>query len=122
MLHITVVAVMISLDLVSQAPAKASTWVMVESKEGGFSFSMPTKPIEQMIEVPSPIGKVKAKLYICPVQDSALIVQQMSLPASVPASNVAAELEAAKKAAAANMPKSVSEKKIKAGPYPDWNS
>ncbi len=62
MLYTSFVAVVLSLELVSQTPAKASSWVVVQPKEGGFSFSMPAKPQEQPIEVPSPIGKVKAKM------------------------------------------------------------
>ncbi len=119
MFHASLVAVLLSLELVSQTPAKTSSaWVAVESKEGGFSVSLPGKPIEQTMELPSPVGKLKAKMFICLFQDCALIVQQISLPVAVPASNIATELEAAKKAAAPNLPKLVSEKRIKVGDVP----
>ncbi len=46
------------------------------------------------------------------------MVQQISLPCPVPPNNIAAELEAAKKAAAPGLPKLVSEKRIIAGDVP----
>lgn len=115
MLHTSLVAVLLSLELVAQTPGKAPAWVVTQSKEGGFSFSTPIKPIEQKMEIPSPIGKVAANMYICPFQGGALIVQQITFPQPVPQNEVGAALEAAKKTAAPNMPKLVSEKRIKVG-------
>jgi hypothetical protein len=115
MLHASLAAVLLALELVSQMPDKDSSWVVVRSEEGQFSFSMPTKPREQMMEIPSPIGKVNAKIYVGLVQDCTLMAQQMNLPNSVPDKNVAAELQSAKKTAGVNLPKLVSEKPIRVG-------
>ncbi len=115
MLHATLAAVLLALELVSQVPDKESSWVVVRSEDGNFSFSMPTKPREQTMEIPSPIGKVNAKIYVGLVQDCALMAQQMNLPNSVPEQNVAGELQAAKKSAGVNLPKLISEKPIRVG-------
>jgi hypothetical protein len=115
MLHASLVAVLLAFELVSQAPNPGSSWVAVQSKEGGFSFSMPDKPREQSKEVPSPTGQITVKDYICRVRDSALIVQYVALPSPVPPDMVASRLDAAKKNATPNMPKLISEKRISAG-------
>jgi hypothetical protein len=118
MLHTSFVAVLLSLQLVSQAPEKAATWVVVQSKEGGFSFSMPAKPIEQSTEVKGPAGPLKIKLYLCSIQGDGFVVQQVKLPGPVPPNMIASQLEAAKKVMPASMPKLVSEKRIKLGEVP----
>jgi hypothetical protein len=115
MLHTPVVAVVLTLELLAQAPGNGSSWVVVRSKEGAFSVSMPAQPQEQSMDIPGPLGTVKAKMYICASRDGAFLVQQIALPNSVPTERVAAELQAAKKVAAQKLPKAVSEKPIKVG-------
>jgi hypothetical protein len=118
MLHTSFVAVLLSLELVSQSPGKASSWVVVQSQDGDFSFSMPGKPHEQTNDISSPNGPVKMKVYIYTVQDAALIVHLTPLPAPVPPNMVPARLDAAKKSASPNLPKLVAEKRISAGNVP----
>jgi hypothetical protein len=118
MLHTSFVAVLLSLELVSQTPGKASSWIVVQSKEGGFSFSMPAKPQEQTTEVKSPVGPLKMKLYTCPIQDNSLLVQHLYLPRPVPPNMVASQLEAEKKTLPSNFPKLVAEKRISVGDVP----
>ena len=67
---------------------------MVEPKEGGFSVAMPAKPIEQSQEVPTQIGKVMAKFYVCKVANGALVAQCQILPGVVPQINNLEEFEA----------------------------
>ena len=71
MVSSSMIAVLLSFGLVAQAPGVPQGWVVVEPKEGGFSVAMPAKPIEQSQEVPTQIGKVMAKFYVCKVANGA---------------------------------------------------
>ncbi len=115
MVYTSCVAVLLSLELVSQTPAKAaSAWVAVESKEGGFSFSMPGKPAERIMQVPGPNPNLKAKTYVCAIGESGFVVQQVTLPSPIPPDEVAAQYQQGKNAVI-EPPQLVSEKRIKSG-------
>jgi hypothetical protein len=87
MVPLCMMAVLFSLELVGQAPQEApkepGEWVVIESKEGRFSFVMPVQPRELTNEQQTPAGKLKSTVYMCAKGDSALVFRYEVLPHEV---------------------------------------
>jgi hypothetical protein len=84
MITLSMAAILLSLDIVGQAPAKAPNgsgeWFVIESKEGMFSFAMPVRPRELTSDQQTPAGKIKTTVYICQNADTALAVRHEIVP------------------------------------------
>ena len=116
MLHSLLVAVLLSLELVSQTPGKTSVktanWVVIQSRDDGFSFSMPTRPAESVKASETPFGRVVFKTYRCSLRDHEFLVQHSTLSQPIPLNKVVTLLHAAKNASVPRLPRVVEEKPI----------
>jgi hypothetical protein len=91
------IAVLLSVPLVGQAPPgaakEAGEWVVIQSKEGRYSFAMPARPQESRSEQQTPVGKIKSMVYVCPVGESALVFRYQAMPRAAPIDQLAVSVE-----------------------------
>jgi hypothetical protein len=77
------IAVLLSVRLVAQAPQEAGEWVVVESKADRLSFAMPVRPREATRETQTPAGPVKSTAYLCQRGASILAFRHDVLPRGI---------------------------------------
>ncbi len=115
MVHSSLVALLLSFELVAQAPSSPQSWVEVRSKEGDFSFSAPANPKVGSREVSTPGGKLKIKSYTVDERGDRYNVQHVALPEPLAPNMIESQLAVFKNTPIANMPPLVADKRISVG-------
>jgi hypothetical protein len=103
MVSLSMMAVLLSFGFVAQAPGVAGEppreWVVIESKDGPFSFAMPARPVEQSGEAQVPNGKMRWKIYTYQKGEDVLIIRQQIFPKGGPQNSPLGTLDNMEKAA-----------------------
>jgi hypothetical protein len=112
----SMVAVLLSLELVGQAPTAAPNvsgeWFVVESKEGMFSFAMPARPKEERRDSPTSAGTMKLTVYTCENADTVLTMQYIITQDEAPLNEFADGVESGMKKQIGGAAQVVSRKSI----------
>ena len=80
MVSLLMMSMLLSYGLVAQAPDPPGEWIVIDSKEGPFSFGMPARPVEKSGEVTLPSGKMRWKIYTCQMGGAAFTFRQQRYP------------------------------------------
>jgi hypothetical protein len=84
MVSFSITAVLLWFGFVAQAGGPTGDWVVIESKDGPFSFAVPARPVEQSGEAEVPNGKMRWKIYTYERGEDVLIFRQQVFPKGGP--------------------------------------
>jgi hypothetical protein len=117
---LSMMAVLLSFQFGAQMTPQPGEWVVIDSKEGPYSFAMPGPPKQYVDEVQTPLGKVRRTTYFCEKGDGveSVYLQHQRIPQAVQPDAALRAIETAMEKAGASKFEIVSKARIEVAGSP----